>query len=260
MTESTNTRRQKPYKVLLVGDSCIDEYFYGRCDRLNPEAPVPVLVIDHAEQKPGMAGNVLMNLQKLGLEVSFFTNKEEIIKRRYIDSRSGQHLLRVDQDVHCDPVGLVLDPSLVDCVVISDYNKGFVTAEFIERIQRSFDGPIFLDTKKRDLKKFGKCIVKINQLEHESRTSDAANAIVTYGKHGCEYRGVVYPAPQVEVVDVCGAGDTFLAALAHQYLETNSMEQAIQFAIKAAAITVQHQGVYAPSLEEIENENISNRS
>jgi sugar/nucleoside kinase (ribokinase family) len=53
------------------------------------------------------------------------------------------------------------------------------------------------------------------------------------------------------VTDVCGAGDTFLAALAYQFLVTNSMPDAVKFANKAAAITVQHVGVYAPRLEEI---------
>jgi sugar/nucleoside kinase (ribokinase family) len=51
---------------------------------------------------------------------------------------------------------------------------------------------------------------------------------------------------------VCGAGDTFLAALVYQYLNSGkSIESAIEFAIKAAAVTVQHMGVYAPTLEEI---------
>ena len=35
--------QQKQLKILLIGDSCTDEYVYGTCDRLNPEAPVPIL-------------------------------------------------------------------------------------------------------------------------------------------------------------------------------------------------------------------------
>ena len=62
---------------------------------------------------------------------------------------------------------------------------------------------------------------------------------------------VHHDAPKVEVSDVCGAGDTFLAALTYKYLETQDMNQAITFAIKASSITVQHVGVYAPTLEEI---------
>jgi sugar/nucleoside kinase (ribokinase family) len=50
---------------------------------------------------------------------------------------------------------------------------------------------------------------------------------------------------------VTGAGDTFLAALAYQYLVTQDIKSAVEFATLAASITVQHLGVYAPLLEEI---------
>ena len=52
---------------------------------------------------------------------------------------------------------------------------------------------------------------------------------------------------------MCGAGDTFLAAVAYSYLETGSIEEAIKFAMRASAVTVQHVGVYAPRLEEIKH-------
>jgi sugar/nucleoside kinase (ribokinase family) len=76
--------------------------------------------------------------------------------------------------------------------------------------------------------------------------------IVTRGDAGAEWNGSVYPADVAgDVTDVCGAGDTFLAALVYKFLETQNMPNAIEFANKAAAVTVQHIGVYAPTLEEI---------
>jgi sugar/nucleoside kinase (ribokinase family) len=66
------------------------------------------------------------------------------------------------------------------------------------------------------------------------------------------WNGWVYSAEIVgDVTDVCGAGDTFLAALAYKFLETGNMGDAVKFANKASAVTVQHIGVYAPRLEEI---------
>lgn len=53
------------------------------------------------------------------------------------------------------------------------------------------------------------------------------------------------------LVDVTGAGDTFLSALTYMYLQTKDMLQSIEFANKAASITVQHVGVYAPELKDI---------
>ena len=50
-------------KVLLLGDSCEDEYIYGRCTRISPEAPVPVLDYAKIKTTSGMAGNVCLNLQ-----------------------------------------------------------------------------------------------------------------------------------------------------------------------------------------------------
>ena len=50
---------------------------------------------------------------------------------------------------------------------------------------------------------------------------------------------------------MCGAGDTFLAALVVEYLKTYSIEKAIEIANIAASITVKHIGVYAPTWEEI---------
>jgi sugar/nucleoside kinase (ribokinase family) len=76
--------------------------------------------------------------------------------------------------------------------------------------------------------------------------------IVTHGSHGAEWDGQSFPAETAgDVTDVCGAGDTFLAALTYQFLVTNSMSDAVKFANKAAAVTVQHVGVYAPRLEQI---------
>jgi bifunctional ADP-heptose synthase (sugar kinase/adenylyltransferase) len=54
-------------------------------------------------------------------------------------------------------------------------------------------------------------------------------------------------------MDVCGCGDTFLAALTVQYLYTKNIEKSIMFANVAAGITVQHRGNYAPSFDEVRN-------
>jgi D-beta-D-heptose 7-phosphate kinase/D-beta-D-heptose 1-phosphate adenosyltransferase len=58
----------------------------------------------------------------------------------------------------------------------------------------------------------------------------------------------------VEAFDVCGAGDTFLSALAYNYVLTGDILKAIEFATKAASVTIQHVGVYSPTLLEIERE------
>ena len=247
------TQQQKQFKVLLIGDSCKDIYQYGYVDRISPEAPVPIFVKTGSETKYGMVDNVAINLFALGCDVHVVKGKEST-KTRLIDIRSKQQIVRVDEDVYSDPlddIDLDVDPRDFDAIVISDYDKGLITYELVSRLRVAYNVPIFIDTKKTDLNRFSGCFVKINALEFSRIESDCDDLIITLGGDGAQYNGKIYPAKEVEVADVCGAGDTFLAALTFKYLQTKNIEQSIQFAINAASVTVQHLGVYAPSLEEI---------
>jgi len=241
----------KSWKILLLGDTCTDKYVYGTVDRLSPEAPVPIFVPKYEENRRGMAGNVEENLKILGCDVSLLT-LEGGTKTRFIDSRSNQQIMRLDQDAKGGPIELVVGiPAIYDAVVISDYNKGCISYELVEQVLQQFRGPVFIDTKKTDLARFEGAFVKINSLENSLAKTLPSQTIVTLGKQGCEYAGQIYSAPQVEVADVCGAGDTFLAALVYQFLTTNQIPEALLFANRAAAVTVKHMGVYAPTLKEI---------
>jgi len=80
----------------LIGDHCLDIYHYGVCERLSPEAPVPILKETNTETKMGMSSNVRMNLKAFGLSVRHEHNKHIIQKHRIIDSRFNHHLLRYD--------------------------------------------------------------------------------------------------------------------------------------------------------------------
>jgi D-beta-D-heptose 7-phosphate kinase/D-beta-D-heptose 1-phosphate adenosyltransferase len=253
-------------KILLLGDSCYDIYHYGEVKRISPEAPIPIFDLKYTEKKYGMASNVYENLKALGADVHIHTNFKEI-KNRYIDIKSKQQLLRVDEKNDKGGFnGIMYDLihyDTYDAIVISDYGKGFFKREDYEILRENFEGPIFIDTKDTYLDHYEGAIVKINQHEYEKAgpVTKINNLIVTYGgtqviwyKPSPDAPELFFP-PKVEAHDVCGAGDTFLAALAIKYLETDSMEDAIRFAMKAAAVTVKHIGVYAPTREEIENGN-----
>lgn len=245
----------KKYKVLLIGDSCIDEYHYGTVDRISPEAPVPVLRITRSITKQGMAANVKDNLEAFGIDVDFYTCGAKSVKIRYIDERSKQHIVRVDQDKVSPPFSVSLSSlGLIqyDAIVISDYDKGFINYESVKNIRSSYHGPIFIDTKKHDLKQFDGCFVKINSHEFALANTFPDKLIVTKGDKGAEYDGIEFPSPKVEVVDVCGAGDTFLSAMVYEYLRTGDIFESIKYANLASAISVQHSGVYSLSVNDIE--------
>ena len=244
----------KKFNILLIGDACEDTYTYGYVNRISPEAPVPVFEPHYTIHHDGMAGNVRKNLEALGCDVNFLHGAVSK-KNRLIDQRTKQQLLRLDKDAISEPVTFeTAIPPIYDAIVISDYNKGTVSYELIEELAKEVDVPIFVDTKKTDLARLSGCYVKINALEKSRATSlpKIDHLIVTHGAHGAVWDDWVFPAETAgDVTDVCGAGDTFLAALAYQFLVTNSMSDAVKFANRAAAVTVQHVGVYAPRLEQI---------
>ena len=236
-------QQQKQFKVLLIGDSCADEYVYGVCERLNPEAPVPILRRTRVDTQRGMALNVQQNLLSFDIQVTLITQGEPIIKRRFIDERYNQQLLRVDIEDTIKPFNGNLPNKDFDALVISDYDKGFITTEMLNRLVNFFDGPVFVDTKKSVCPP-DKAFIKINENEHAAVGKTTDRMIITRGPHGADYQGKNYPAVGVSVFDVCGAGDTFLSALVYFYLRYGKIETAIPYANKAAAIAVTHFGTY----------------
>ncbi len=239
-------QQQKQFKVLLIGDSCADEYVYGVCERLNPEAPVPILRRTRTDTQMGMAWNVQQNMLAFDIKVYIITQGELIIKRRFIDERYNQQLLRVDIEDEIKPFDYEIPDEDFDALVISDYDKGFLTSEKIFELTEWFDGPVFIDSKKTNLP-VDKAYIKINDDEYsklDEELKDSPNLIITKGAQGVDYQGKNYPAVGVSVFDVCGAGDTFLSALVYFYLRYGKIDTAIPYANKAAAIAVTHFGTY----------------
>ena len=248
-------------KILVIGDSCTDIFRYGEVNRLAPEAPVPIIKPETEVRCPGMAGNVVENLESLGADVDFVTNEHEIKKIRYVCSKYHHLLLRVDENDKCEKISQFhmdlisnhfgTDEKIYDAIIISDYNKGFLEKSDIEIIAKSFESPIFLDTKK-ELGSWCSDInyIKINSQEFnnsksqiDASTSLHSKIIVTRGKHGCDYQGQNFPTTEVPVKDVSGAGDTFLAGLVVKFIETNSIKKAIDFAQECTTKVVQKTGV-----------------
>ena len=240
-------------KVLLIGDSCEDRYFYGDVKRLNPEAPVPILEYKRGVTSKGMVWNVRENLKSFGVEVYTSTHPEQIIKTRFIDEKSNQQILRSDEEPEIQPLSFDFPSewnNLYDALVISDYNKGFLTTEKIFELTSRFVGPVFIDSKKTNLP--ADAYIKVNELEYERMSyCNYENLIITRGGKGAEYKGDLYPAENVNVFDVVGAGDTFLAALTYGYLKYGRIDKAIPLANRAAAVAVSHRGTYVLTEEDV---------
>jgi D-beta-D-heptose 7-phosphate kinase/D-beta-D-heptose 1-phosphate adenosyltransferase len=240
-------------KVLVIGDSCKDIYLYGNADRICPDAPVPVFVPSFRRENKGMAGNVYENLMALGADCSLITNKDEITKTRYVEEKSNHIIVRVDSGEEkikkIDNLHLIQFEQY-DAVAISDYNKGFLSQEDIAYIAKHH--PItFLDTKKflgdwaKDIK-----FIKINEIEYNNTKPYISDKkwlheklIITVGSKGCKFRNNLFPVKKVEIKDLSGAGDTFLAALAFKYVQTSDIDESVTFANECATQVVQKKGV-----------------
>jgi len=240
-------------RILLIGEQCDDIFIYGDTPRLSPEGPAPVFIPKREVYNGGMGMNVMGNLMALGIDVDFEYQQLPITKTRHIHESSNTLLLRIDEEKNIDNIGDRL-PKLdfwdYPMVVVSDYNKGFLTEEDIAYI--GFKHPnVICDTKKKlgdwckDLR-----FIKLNRSEFENNKEFIEEndwifekLIITLDKDGCMYNGTSYPTEQVEIMDISGAGDTFVAGFVKMFLDTEDVPKSIQFANRCSAQVVQKRGV-----------------
>ena len=190
-------------RVLVVGDLMLDRYWYGNTSRISPEAPVPVVHVGEAEERPGGAGNVALNISSLGAHATVIglTGEDEAadllascLASPHIDcvfeKLSGyatvtklrvlsrhQQLIRMDFEdgFHgYDPQGLLnkFQQSLAesDVVVLSDYDKGSlqVIDQFIA-MARKANKPVIIDPKGTDFSRYqGATLLTPNMSEFEA--------------------------------------------------------------------------------------------
>jgi len=177
-------RHFRPSRVLVYGDMILDDYLFGRAERLSPEKPVPVVTFEHRDLYLGGAGNVVRNLQALGCEPILVTLVGEggsgnecraqlaaaglptdglVESARWATPRkmrvhAGQHaLVRIDfesprpEDRHTDEaIEDALGRLAPGCqgAIVSDYRKGAVTAAGVAALKRALgDAPVIVDPK-----------------------------------------------------------------------------------------------------------------
>lgn len=263
----------KNKKILVIGDKILDVFTYGTVTKLGPDAPYPIFVEENTTENWGGAGNVSKNLLSLGdpsVEIKFICNPKDIIKRRYVDKKSNYIIMRADANDRVDRItesqvtNLIADAEFetYDAIVISDYGKGFLDKRDIFRISKratELGVPSFLDTKFL----FGEWIqyvyaVKINETEWQYNLKNEVNPsvfcqnlIITTGEKGAVYKGEIFPAEKIEVIDLCGAGDSMLAGIVTNYLETKDLREAIRYGNKVSAVAVSRKGVVAVRKDDV---------
>ena len=245
--------------ITVIGELCRDVFKYGNVTRLCPEAPVPVLTDVYKELNWGMAGNVQENLlaHNPELNINLIHQKNLIKKTRYIDDKTNHMFLRVDEGEN-EVDTLILTPETVqtitesDLVIVSDYNKGFLTEKTLVKIGKLSKLSI-IDTKKTISKDLIDSFTFIKLNEHEYQRNkhisdkNKDKFIITLGMNGAKHNDIIIPSPSPkQTKDVSGAGDTFTAFFSLKYYETKNISESITFANQMASIVVSKRGVATP--------------
>lgn len=158
--------------VLIIGDVMIDNYVWGKVNRLSPEAPVPIVSVQQKEMRLGGAANVALNIQALGanpilcsvigadLEGTAFLDllkKQKLSPKGILKSRqrpttiktriigNNHQLVRVDEESEEDIspnetqnlltlINYIIHHDKIDVIIFEDYNKGLITPKLIQKV------------------------------------------------------------------------------------------------------------------------------
>lgn len=158
-------------KVGVIGDVMLDTYMWGKVERISPEAPVPIVSLYQKEYRIGGAGNVALNCQSLGAQVSILsvtgTDTEGVILKELFETSSidssylftsadrittnktriisrNQQMMRLDAEVITDlnsdeerailkKIKDYISSANPDLIIFEDYNKGVLTEKIIQQ-------------------------------------------------------------------------------------------------------------------------------
>lgn len=250
-------------KVLVIGDIIIDKYITGTSTRLSPEAPVPVVSQQDSWEQWGGAYLVYLNLMNLQVDVEMLDlSSPKCVKTRVLCD--GHYVTRIDQDYKTDGATALnkiyeKDFSDYDVVILSDYNKGVLeySQQIIQHINK-YNCKIIVDPKRHFSFYQDAWLVKPNRKEFEELgfTNWTGNIIITAASDptiaqiDSEYYTI--DTDPVEVNDVTGAGDCFLATFVYGMSQDKNYEDCLRLAIKGATESVKHVGTYVVKPEDLQ--------
>ncbi|MBN2097939.1 MAG: D-glycero-beta-D-manno-heptose-7-phosphate kinase [Candidatus Omnitrophica bacterium] len=157
-------------KILVIGDLILDEFIWGKVNRISPEAPVPVVWVNSESFMPGGAANVANNIHALGAQayICGVIGADERgrvltdeLRRKNIDVEGividnerpttlktrviahHQQVVRIDrenvEEIDDNLIGQILTflkekISAVDALLIEDYGKGLIVPKLLQEV------------------------------------------------------------------------------------------------------------------------------
>jgi D-beta-D-heptose 7-phosphate kinase/D-beta-D-heptose 1-phosphate adenosyltransferase len=185
--------QNKAPKLLVIGDLIIDQYLWGSCERISPEAPVQIVNVDYENTLLGGAGNVVNNLKALGAKVDvisvvgdgknsdalkgllddigvdtkyLITQKNRITSKKSRIIASQQQVVRYDhestEEIDTKSQNLILDivKKIVkdyEGILLSDYGKGVLTKKLTQSLIKTaneYNKKVLVDPKGIDYSKY----------------------------------------------------------------------------------------------------------
>jgi D-beta-D-heptose 7-phosphate kinase/D-beta-D-heptose 1-phosphate adenosyltransferase len=310
--------RFKSARIMVIGDLMVDEYIWGSVSRISPEAPVPVVSVTSESLRLGGAGNVVNNIHSLGgkLLIGGVVGNDEMgrkivrdLHKMGIDTKGvviepdwittvktriiaqQQQVVRYDREIvrPIRPEALKKILSLLedrihelDAVLISDYGKGVVCQELVDRVRSLALGAgkiISVDPKVKNFPLFQKVTV-ITPNHHEAGQAagrwiqseedlmevgrqllqqlQCKAILITRGEKGMtlfQDSGEITNIPTMaqEVFDVTGAGDTVISVLTLALAVGADPKQAAVLSNCAAGIVVGEVGTATLKASELED-------
>lgn len=303
---------KKKNKIVVIGDLILDEY--NELKYVSQKNQMPVYHLNDRKTYLGGCGNVVSQLINLEQDVTLITRLGEdhsarqlvenlekksfpddrlfiftdssivtTTKKYYntgfrIDANDGGNIPSFDMFVENVVNSLNLDE--LDAVILSDYDKGVfdIKKDVMEKIVSIFinhDIPIFVDSKREDIRIFSNCTflksnleefcyqVKIQKenfsaflIQRKSEEYRIKNWIVTRDKEGviAFINGKFYEMGTLveAAASAVGAGDTFLAYFVVSFISDPSVQSSLKIASAAAAIQVENQYTYTVQLSEVQ--------
>lgn len=205
----------KTPKILVIGDLMIDQYLWGSCEKISPEAPVQIVNVVNESVVLGGAGNVINNLKALGADVDVISvigecnvssELRKLLKKINVDTKylvtqenrisskktriiaSNQQVVRYDQE-SIDEIDYISEQSILkffssivknyDVILISDYGKGLLTSKLTSsliKIAKDNYKRVLVDPKGKDYSKYkGAYLLTPNKKEASEATSIEIN-------------------------------------------------------------------------------------
>lgn len=158
--------------VLIIGDVMIDAYWWGKVNRISPEAPVPVCAVSKKENRLGGAANVALNIVAMGANpilcsivgddlpgrelcklmreqnmdvrgIVTSLNRPTTVKTRIlgnkvqmlrIDEETDANISSLEEKVFIDKIESIINSEKISAIIFQDYDKGVITEVVIEKV------------------------------------------------------------------------------------------------------------------------------